>query len=336
MIIARSIVFFLILLLTWPSDILADEIRLKNGDRFTGKLIRWEKERLILDTEYSEQRIQLDEEQIDCVVTDNDVAIVLKTEEFFVGKVLCPAPGRFQVSSPTLGLLKDLPLTALKAINPAVYHGFFNLGGNLTSGNTDTKALNLSTLFQVKTRRHRFTADAKFNYGESGGDTTVRNGTGLLKYDFFLTDKIYTYAAALLQRDDFANLNLRTTQGLGLGYQFYDTRRTNFFIEAGISYYNEDVMVGDDTSGASGRWSISFDHEIIPRWLRVFHFQEGYYTPDSSSWYWRADQGLRVPLLRDIYALFEVDYRYNSKPGDGKKNSDVYVILGLSYEYAYW
>ena len=314
----------------------ADEVRLKGGDRLTGRIVRIEKEQLIFETEFMGKRLDIDWEYVECVSTDHDVAVVLTDEQVLIGKISCPRPGAFQLENKSLGLLKEIPFAELKAVNPAVYKGYFNFGGNYTSGNTDTAAANLSTRLEIRTKRHRFTADAKYNYGRSDGEESVKNGTGYLKYDLFLTEKVYSYAQTLLESDEFANLNLRATQGLGLGYQFYDTRRTNLYAEAGVSYYNEDVETGDDKSGASARWAVNFEHELIRRLLNVFHRQEGYYNFDSSSVYLRTEQGARVPLLRDISGFLELDWKYNSEPEDGKKRSDVFVILGLSYEYAYW
>ncbi len=322
-------------LLSFPSA-RADEVRLKNGDRYSGKIIRIEKERLTLETEALEKRLEINWEHVECVTSEKEITLVLQDDEVWIGRITCPRPGMFQLHNEKMGWTKELPLSELKAVNPAVYKGYFNLGGNYTDGNTNTSAVNLATRLEIRTRKHRFTADAKYNYGEKDGTTAVRNGTGFLKYDLFLTDRVYSYAQTLLERDDFANLNLRATQGLGLGYQFYDTRRTNFYIEAGISYYNEDVMVGDDKSGASGRWGANLEHEIVDGKLKVFHRQEGYYNFNTTSFYLRTEQGLRVPFWKDFTGFFQADWRYNSEPEDGKKKSDTFIILGLSYEYAYW
>jgi putative salt-induced outer membrane protein YdiY len=314
----------------------ADEVRLKNGDRYSGKIIRIEKERLTLETDLMEKRIEINWEHVECIASEKDVAVVLQDDEVWIGRVICPRPGMFQLQNDKLGVTKELSLAELKAVNPAVYKGYFNLGGNYTDGNTNTSAVNLATRLEIRTRRHRFTAEAKYNYGETDGTTSVRNGTGFLKYDLFFTDKIYSYAQTLLERDDFANLNLRATQGLGLGYQFFDTRRTNCYVEAGISYYNEDVVVGEDKSGASGRWGVNLEHEIVEGKLKAFHRQEGYYNFNTASVYFRTEQGLRVPFWKELAGFFEVDWKYNSDPDDGKKKSDTFIILGLSYEYAYW
>jgi len=314
----------------------ADELRMKNGDRLTGEIVRMEKELLTFKSIYAEEKLKISWEEVDCIVSDRTLSAEFKGNEFLIGRISCPESGTIQIESAVLGKSNPMPLNQLLAVNPSRYSGLFNLGGSLNSGNTDTKALNIATRFQVRTYKHRFTVDAKYNYGEANGATSARNSSGSLKYDLFATENIYTYAQSLTEQDTFANLNLRNTEGLGLGYQFFDTRQLSLFVETGISFFNEDMTVGDDKHDAALRWAAGLEWEAIPKRLKVFHRQEGYYNFGVGSVVLKAEQGFRIPLLDNIAANFEADYRFNSSPEAGKKNSDLNLILGFTYEYAYW
>jgi len=313
-----------------------EKLQMKNGDRLTGEVVRMEEDLLILKTDVSEDKLNIEWNRIECLESTRDLTIVLKGYETLVGRMTCPSPGKIQVISTKLGPTKELNPDDILSINPGTYRGYLNAGGSLARGNSDTAAANISTRFIAKTRKHRLTVEGAFNYGEAEGSTNTRNSLGSLKYDFFQTEKLYNYAQILSERDTFANLNSRLTQGLGVGYQFYDRRKLRLFTEAGISYYNEDRVVGEDTRSASGRWAMGFEYETTPKWLQVYHRQEGYYTPESSSVYVRAVQGFRLPV-RDQFGMYvEADYRFNSRPEDGKARSDILLIIGISYEYAYW
>lgn len=326
-----------ILLLVFPvCSAEADEIRMKNGDRLTGKIVRMEKDLLTFKTVYADEKLNIAWKEVDCISSDQSLPVEFQNNEFLIGKISCAERGKIQVESTLLGKSLPTPLDQLLAVSPSTYSGLFNLGGSLNSGNTDTKALNIATRFQVKTHKHRFTVDAKYNYGEANGEITSRNSLGSLKYDFFTFEKLYTYAQSLTEQDSFANLNLRNTEGLGIGYQFFDTRQLSFFTEAGVSYFNEDVKVGEDKRDAAGRWAAGFEWEAVPKRLKVFHRQEGYFSFSVNSVVLRTEQGFRLPLIDSVAANFEVDYRFNSLPEAGKKNSDLNLILGLTYEYAYW
>jgi len=314
----------------------ADEIRMKNGDRLTGKIVRMEKDLLTFKTVYADEKLNISWKEVDCISSDRSLPVEFQNNEFLIGKISCTESGKIQVESTLLGKSLPTSLDQLLAVSPSTYSGLFNLGGSLNSGNTDTKALNISTRFQVKTHKHRFTVDAKYNYGEANGEITARNSLGSLKYDFFTFEKLYSYAQSLTEQDSFANLNLRNTEGLGIGYQFFDTRQLSFFTEAGVSYFNEDVKVGEDKRDAAGRWAAGLEWEAVPKRLKIFHRQEGYFSFSVNSVVLRTEQGFRLPLIDSIAANFEADYRFNSLPEAGKKNADLNLILGLTYEYAYW
>lgn len=314
----------------------ADELRMKNGDRLTGEIVRMEKDLLVFKTVYAEEKLNISWKEVDCISSDRSLPVEFQNNEFLIGKISCTESGKIQVESTLLGKSLPTPLNQLLAVSPSTYSGLFNLGGSLTSGNTDTKALNIATRFQVKTHKHRFTVDAKYNYGEANGEITARNSLGSLKYDFFTFGKLYSYAQSLTEQDSFANLNLRNTEGLGMGYQFFDARQLSLFTEAGVSYFNEDVKVGEDKRDAAGRWAAGLEWEAVPKRLKLFHRQEGYFSFSVNSLVLRTEQGFRLPLIDSVAANFEVDYRYNSLPEAGKKDSDLNLILGLTYEYAYW
>lgn len=330
------IVFAAMLLALMSQSTAADEIRMKNGDRLTGEIVRVEKDMLIFKAAYIGEVLNISWLEVDCISTERSLSAELKDNEFLIGRISCPESGSFQIEGLLLGKSAPIPLDQLLSVNPSTYSGLFNLGGSFNNGNTDTQALNVATRFKVRTRKHRFTVDAQYNHGQANGETTARNSSGSLKYDFFARDKIYTYAQSLTEQDTFANLNLRNTEGLGMGYQFFDNRQISLFTEAGISYFNQDVKLGEDKRNAAVRWAMGLDWVAASKRLQVFHRQEGYYISDNNSVILRTEQGIRIPLLDSISANVEVDYRYNQFPEAGKKKSDLNVIIGLTYQYAYW
>lgn len=328
--------FFGVLLALLPHTALADEVRMKNGDRLTGEIIRMEEDILLFRADYAEEKLGISWKAVDCISTERELPLEFMNHELRIGKISCPENGAVQIESALLGPSNPIPLNELRSVNPSTYSGFFNLGGILNSGNTDTRAMNVATRFQVRTRKHRFTVEAKYNFGEANGVENMRNSSGSLKYDFFAREKVYTYAQSLSEQDAFANLYLRNTEGLGMGYQFYDTRQHNVFAELGISHSNEDVIIGEDQRTAAGRWAAGLEWEAVPKRLMLFHRQEGYYGFRNGSTVLRTEQGLRIPLVDKISANLQVDYRYDSAPEAGKKKNDLQLILGLAYVYAYW
>lgn len=323
----------------WFSCGEADQIELANGDRITGEVVRMEEGVLFFKTSYAGE-IQVKWEKVACIASDQDITVVLKSKEVLIGRATCPISGKVQIVSKKVGESAELSPAALQAINPSppppiTYKGNIVAGGSRSDGNTDTAAFNTSAGFKARSDRHRFTLAGKYNYAEDDSEVNTRNALASFKYDFFVTEKVFSYAQSLLEYDEFEDLNLRSTLGLGMGYQFLETDRTNLFAEAGISYFNEDYEVGEDKSYAAGRWSVGFEHELVRDRVKLFHLHEGYYSLEESSYYIRSEQGLRLPLVRNFFANLQLDHKYNSDPAPGREKSDTTYIFGLGYEYEF-
>ncbi len=334
----RTTLISLVILFLGVRFAAADEIRLVNGDRITGEIVKMEDEVISVKTTYAGE-IQVKREEVACIVSDKELAYVLKTKELLIGRAVCVAGGKIQILSEKVGKSTEISLSELESIylsppSGIKYKAHITAGGTITSGNTDTQTAYASAGFESRSKRHRFTLGAKYNYDETDDELTARNAFGSIKYDLFITNKIYSYAHALFERDDFQDLNLRSALGLGLGYQFLDSKRTSLFGEAGVSYFNEDFDVAEDEHFASLRWSVGFNFEILPDRIKFFHLHEGYYSlEESNSYYIRTEQGFRLSLVRSLFANFQVDYKYNSQPAPGNRKYDTLYIFGLGYEY---
>ena len=77
------------------------------------------------------------------------------------------------------------------------YYGSISGGGNQTSGNTQTQALNISGSLTYRKDEHRFTWGGKYNRAEADDQDTANNGSVSLTYDYFLTSNLYTSAFTL-------------------------------------------------------------------------------------------------------------------------------------------
>lgn len=170
--------------------------------------------------------------------------------------------------------------------------------------------------------------------GETGTQVTARNSLAGLKYDYFLTKKLYLDSQALFEKDSFQNLLLRTTLGEGVGYQFLDAKITTLSGELGLSYIDERFSTAPGTRTPSTRWSIRFEHALWPERVRVSHRQDGFRDFMTRVAYRvNADTGIRITISENLFANIEYDYRFNSKPAPGKQESDETFIFGVGYSF---
>ncbi len=318
---------------------LADEIVLKNGDKLTGKVVSMEKGKLVFNTSYAGD-ITIDWATVKSMKTDAPTALLLSNGTLIKGSV-APAEGDKVVvdTASSLGT-PPLDLAEVTAVNPKYLPQEVKLSGRANvavaarSGNTNTSTYNLNGEVQARTNKSRYTLGGEFNREEDEGRRTVNNGLAYAKYDHFLTKKLYFYANTVFEKDKMADLNLRSSLGVGLGYQVWESHKTNLSLEAGLSYVNEDYDAGDDNNYAAFRWALDYDRYIWNDFLQFFHFHEGMIGLESTSDITiRSRTGLRMPLKNGFTATAQYNWDWDNTPAPGNDSVDEAFIVGLGYQF---
>ena len=250
----------------------ADEVWLKNGDRLTGKVMSLEGGTLVFNTSYAGD-LSIKWGEVVNLKTDEPIKVVLGDETTAQGLVTPGDPGKVKVKAEQIAEPVTVDLANVKTINPKppmTTKARVNVGASFTSGNTDTQDIYADGEFIARTDQNRYTIGGLYKRSEDNNVKTDDKKLGYMKYDHFLTKKWYAYANATAEQDDFKDLDFRYTLGIGSGYQFIESERTNLSFELGLSYVNENYIVAEDNSFAAGRWGLRFDHYILPKSLQYF------------------------------------------------------------------
>ncbi len=323
--------------LSFPGSASADEVILSNGDRLTGTVSSLKNGVLTLETSYSEP-VKIQASSIRKILTDSSVETHLSSGEILKGRISTNESGQITLA-PSSGRQASLvELDQIIAINPPPmppeeWRGFVNIGGTLNSGNTDRLSGSLGVEAVRKTTKDRFTLRFQTNYAEEDSARTVQNTYGALKYDYFFAPKFYGYLGVELLTDEFKDLNLRTIIGPGVGYQIWDDAVKALALEAGVSYFSEDLDVGEDKDWITARLAANFmymffDKIIFTDYLVVYPNLEqgGEYTL-------RNEAAITSPLSENWSIRFANIFEYNSNPAINVKKDDTTWILGIQYGF---
>ncbi len=328
-----------VMLLGMANTILADEIVLKNGDKLTGKVVSMEKGKLIFNTSYA-GNISIDWHSIKSVKTDAPATLILKNGMVIKGS-LKPTKGNKVIieTASSLGA-PEMDLAEVTAINPELLPGEMKLNGRtnvaiaLRSGNTDTSTYRVDGEIQARAEKSRYTVGGEYNREEDDDETTVNNWLAYAKYDHFFSKKLYGYVNTVFKRDTMADLNLRSSVGIGLGYQVWESPKTNLSLEAGLSYVNEDYEKGSDDSYAAFRWAVNYDRFVWDDFLQFFHFHEGTIGLESTEDITiRSRTGFRMPLRHGFTATVQYNWDWDNTPAPGNDRVDEAFIIGVGYQF---
>ncbi|RRQ21487.1 DUF481 domain-containing protein [Thiohalobacter thiocyanaticus] len=318
----------------------ADTLIMNNGDRLTGTVVTKRENILTLDTPYA-GTLSIQWSEVRQLISEKPVQVILEDETRLTGTLLPTEDGKVRIRADEVMETAPIALSAVRYINPPVevnggvrIKGRVNVGVNISSGNTDTEQYHLDTEVVARTLENRFTVGATFNRTTDSGTETESNATGYGKYDHFVSEKWYNYANALFTRDELKDLKLRTTLGLGSGYQFFESEPLNLSLEGGLTYVNEDFYDKEDESYPAGRWALNYDRLLFGSRIRFFHYHEGLAgLEDVDDIMILSRTGLRAPLGQGLTATAQVDVDWDNTPAVGNDSTDTRYLLNVGYEW---
>jgi putative salt-induced outer membrane protein YdiY len=311
-----------------------DEVKLKNGDRITGKVTGLDGGKLTIDTPEA-GAIKIDWTQIVSVKTDHPVKVKLATGELLEGKVDPGNEGRLKIETQGAAAPVEVDLTKIKAINepPVTWHGKISAAGKITDGNTHNESFIIAGEATRETEQDLIMAKAIFRYGKSGQTLTERNSYGIGKYDYKITQTFYAYVSEELSSDTFKDISLESITSAGVGYVFVKSDPIDFSLEAGLAYTSDNFDVQPDDSylgariAASLRLALPLHFEFKDNFTIYPNFK------DSQNYHFRNEASLGTAIGAGWDLLGGVITEYYNEPGPGLGRVDDTYFVGLGYTF---
>ncbi len=328
----RSLFTLLIMAGTALAD---DEVKLKNGDRLSGKVLSLSGGKLELETPHA-GKLLLDWGQVVSVKTDGKVKVRVATGETFEGKLSAGAESRLKIE--TEGAAAPIEVDPAKVTHfnqpPTKWHGSVNLSARATDGNTHTQSGLLGVTLNRATEDDDFIIRAIYRYGEKSGELQERNGYGLTKYSHKLGGDLYGFASAEFLSDQFKDLTLQTVLAAGLGYSLVKTSWMDFSLEAGLAWVNNDYRrLQKDEDHFGGRASAHVRLDLF--W--GFQFKDTFTIypnfEDSQDFQIRNEGTLTNNLGQGWSLVGGVITEYDRKPAPGVHRHDDTYFFGLGYSF---
>jgi len=255
----RPALILVMLSLSWFAALMkADQVTLKNGDRLTGTIIKTDDDTktLLIKTELAgDVTVQWD--AVTGIVSSQPLHLTLSDGRVVVGKVTT-ADGKLEVATKDAG---EVPAehASIKAVrndqeqaeydrlqHPRLldyWGGLFDLGLNVTRGNSATSALSIAGKAARVVPKNKLSLYYTQIYAkDSNQDPAATTANAIhagIRYEFNLNPKIYLFTFTDFDSDALQNLDLRNVLGGGLGYHIINAKKTQFDVFGGGSFNQE-------------------------------------------------------------------------------------------------
>ncbi len=335
---------FLALCCAIGSPALADEVLFSNGDRLTGTIVSATDGKLTIKSAVAGE-VTVDMAAVKTFSTDKAIELHLKDGSVLKQPVAAAPDGQIATAGSPEIKAQSVPIASVTQINPpaappVVWTGSIVANAMLTRGNTDTDSLGMTLDAMRRATMDRITLKATYLYGRQEdpdtGDMVVTTDNWLLmgKYDYFFNKKFYAYGITTVERDRIAELDLRLAPGGGVGYQWHESPKWNFFTEAGLNWVYEKYENSDESeSHFAARFAYHYDRRLSDD-VTLFHNLE--YLPsveDLGDFNLNTDMGVRFTLVKNMFGEVKAELRHDATPAPGAEKNDVRYILGLGWKF---
>lgn len=319
----------------------ADELLMKDGSRLLGKVVKKEDGTLEFETAFAGV-IKVQWAEVSELHADEPVTVMLESEEILSVTTITNTEQATLLEADEDEPASSIGPEDLAFINPEPWRlgkgvrwtGRVNLDLKSQRGNTDSDEFDADAETELRRTQDRFTLRAQFEKDKDDGVVTEENWTLLNKYDYFFSEKWYSGGVLLFEHDKFADLDLRTSVGPHIGYQFFESTAMNLNVDVGILYVDENFDMAEDNDYWSLGWLFNFDRFLVPDRVQFYHRHNGLLdVSDSDNLTVNSWTGFRFPLYLGIVASTEAEIEYDGGAPDNVDKTDTTYRVKLGYQW---
>ncbi|MBD3265995.1 DUF481 domain-containing protein [bacterium] len=335
------ICFFLFVVILIPAG-QADKVTLSDGSVIMGTVDKMMEGKLYISTKFAGD-IAIAASEIQGIEMKETKPVHLSDGSIIKGTVQISEQGAMEVVRTEGDVKFPVQPENVKAIappppptpTPPQWKG--NIIGDLsiTEGNSETKGIGLSADATKRSETDRIILRGGYYYSENEGEGTRDDQFIAAKYDYFFDKHLFAYGNTRLDRDAIKELQLRTTGGGGVGYQFLETEKYNLFGETGLSYVHEDYdLDADDATYLAGRAAADFSWWIIQEKLQFQEIAEILLSLDETDdWIGISESNLTWKWTDRWSSRAGIQLEYDNTPATGQDELDTKYTLGIGYSF---
>lgn len=251
---------YLVVLSLFSGLLFADQITLKNGDKFTGKIVKSDGKTLVLHTDAAGD-ITIKFDAIQQITTDQELHVGLKGGKTLVGPVTT-SDGNLEVATKNGGTVAapEADVTVIRndaeqmaydrSLHPGLMQGWdggVNVGFSVARGNSELENLSLALTAVHPTLNDQISLYA--NTLDTTNDLVTPSTVADLiqagvRYDRNIDPRIFAFVGADFQSNALQDLDLRGVYGGGFGYHAIKSAATTFDVLGGLNYTHETYSDG--------------------------------------------------------------------------------------------
>lgn len=212
----------------------------------------------------------------------------------------------------------------------ALVKGHAELGGYVTTGNTEN--VGIAAAMEIKREglewRHKLRIQG--DYQESLGVTTRERYLAAYEPNWKFDDRAYLYGAAQYESDRFSGFSDRVSVSSGIGYSAVKSPAVKLDLEVGPAFRYTRFLDQPAESNAAARGSLDFGWKIT-RGISVTQNASAYLQNANSTV--SSKSALLTKLFGPLSAQFSYSLQYESTPALGRKATDTTSRAALVVDF---
>ena len=211
-----------------------------------------------------------------------------------------------------------------------LWTGRVELGGTITTGNSDTfgaSAIVDATREGLRWRQKFF---VQADYSEALGVTTRRHALAQWQPNYKIDDRRYVAGTVLFETDPFLGYHERYSAAVGAGYRVIVKPNVTLALELGPAFRQTRFTDGREQASLASRGSVDFDWKLTPGILLsqdASMYLERYSSTISST------TAVTARVLGPLAASLSYNIQYESDPPVGRVTTDTIGRASLVYTF---
>ena len=213
------------------------------------------------------------------------------------------------------------------------YEGSLSFTGAYASGNQEREDWDLDS--GVKWRDGDFRHGSSLNYETHRLNNSPKNREYAVNYvlDWFFQDQWFWSNGVSFGANEERAIDNFYYIGSSLGRQFWESKSTALSASTGLLWLSEDFE--DQSTDRRLTWSWSADYRaLLINNIQLFHSHKVFIAlTDFGDSDLSADLGIKIPVVKNLFAEVKLEWDYDNQPAVGKEKSDSQLTMGVNYSW---